>query len=294
MKVPAASETPPPLAVPQPEHEVSPEAEEKPSQPSPSVSGVANAGSANKVEQTSPVRGKAKGGAPPSRGKKAAAAAASNAPAEEGHVIPAVSAGDSNASYDEAKELLAMAADCDDDDNTASQANPAKEQGHGQPGGDKEASEAPPSKAGAAGGEKAKEINKERVLRDDEECFVADYTGVNEQPKTPKFELFDKVRRARIARELVEMDPEVELRIRTHPSKEAEEIRVLTADDTVEVVGTCGEWLRLAGNDEQWIKYMQSENEDIPEQLVDILGPSILSVASSLTSGDVTHLTCNL
>jgi hypothetical protein len=70
-----------------------------------------------------------------------------------------------------------MGADCDDDDNTASQANPAEEQGHGQPGDDKEASEEPPSKAGAAGGEKAKEINKERVLRDDEECFVADYTG---------------------------------------------------------------------------------------------------------------------
>jgi len=53
----------------------------------------------------------------------------------------------------------------------------------------------------------------------------------------------------------------------------------------VEVVGTCGEWLRLAGDDEQWIKYMQSDNPDIPEQLVDVLGPSLLSVASSFTSG---------
>jgi hypothetical protein len=123
------------------------------------------------------------------------------------------------------------------------------------------------------------------VLRDDEECFVAEYTGVNQQPETPPpFERFDKVRRARIARELVKMDAQVELRIRTHPSKEAEEVRVLTADDAVEVVGTCGEWLRLAGSDEQWIKYKQTENEDIPEQLVDFLGPSILS---SLTSGDL-------
>ena len=127
---------------------------------------------------------------------------------------------------------------------------------------------------------------KERVIRDDDECFVADYTGAaSNQPRTPKFEQFDKVRRARIARELVDIDPEVELRIRKHPSKDAEEIRVITAEDTVEVVGTCGEWLRLAGNDEQWIKYLQSENPDIPEQLVDVLGPSILSVASSLTSG---------
>ena len=107
------------------------------------------------------------------------------------------------------------------------------------------AAAAPPPKAGAAGGEKAKEIreiDQERVLRDDEECFVAEYTGVNQQPETPPpFERFDKVRRARIARELVKMDAEVELRIRTHPSKEAEEMRVLTADDAVEVVGTCGE-----------------------------------------------------
>ena len=128
--------------------------------------------------------------------------------------------------------------------------------------------------------------SKERVLRDDEECFVADYTGNQSgQPKTPKFEQFECVRRARIARDLVEMDETVELRIRKHPSKDAEEIRVMTADDMVEVVGTCGEWLRLAGDDEQWIKYMQSENPDIPEQLVDVLGPSFISVASSFTSG---------
>lgn len=134
--------------------------------------------------------------------------------------------------------------------------------------------------------EKASNQLKERVLRDDTECFVADYTGVeSDQPKVPKFEQFDNVRRARIARELVEIDPEVELRIRKFPSKDAEEIRVMTADDMVEVVGTCGEWLRLAGDDEQWIKYMQSDNPDIPEQLVDVLGPSLLSVASSFTSG---------
>ena len=84
---------------------------------------------------------------------------------------------------------------------------------------------------------------------------MADYTGAaSNQPRTLKFEQFDKVRRARIARELVEIDPEVELRIRRHLSKDAEEIRVITVEDTVELVGACGEWLRLAGNDEQWIK----------------------------------------
>jgi len=147
---------------------------------------------------------------------------------------------------------------------------------------------APPPKAGAAGAEKAKEIDKERVLRDDEECYVADSTAVNKQKENPpKFELFDQVRRARIARELVEMDAQVQLCIRTHPSTEAEEICVLAAGDVVEGVGTRGEWLRLAGSDEQWIKYMQSDKKDIPEQLVDFLGPSILTVASSLTSGDL-------
>jgi hypothetical protein len=146
--------------------------------------------------------------------------------------------------------------------------------------------EAPPAVTPAAPGCSGDKQGKERVIRDDDECFVADYTGAaSNQPRTLKFEQFDKVRRARIARELVEIDPEVELRIRRHPSKDAEEIRVITVEDTVEVVGTCGEWLRLAGNDEQWIKYLQSENPDIPEQLVDVLGPSILSVASSLTSG---------
>ena len=157
-----------------------------------------------------------------------------------------------------------------------------------QEGGCAAADEAPAAGGAAAAPDAAadKQQNKERVIRDDDECFVADYTGAaSNQPRTPKFEQFDKVRRARIARELVEMDPDVELRIRKHPSKDAEEIRVMTADDTVEVVGTCGEWLRLAGNDEQWIKYLQSENPDIPEQLVDVLGPSIMSVASSLTSG---------
>ena len=139
---------------------------------------------------------------------------------------------------------------------------------------------------GGGAGEAGTTPDKERVLRHDDECFLADYTvNQSEQPSTPKFRQFELPQRARIARELIELDPEVELRIRKLPSKDAEEIRVLTADDIVEVVGTCGEWLRLAGNDEQWIKYMQSENAEIPEQLVDVLGPSLLSVASSLTSG---------
>jgi hypothetical protein len=155
-----------------------------------------------------------------------------------------------------------------------------------KPGDAKEPSSSATEACGKDASEPTTEAQKERVLRDDEDCFVADYTGVqSDQPKTPKFEQFDKVRRARIARELVEMDPDVELRIREHPSKDAQEIRVLAADDIVEVVGTCGEWLRLAGDDEQWIKYRQSENPDIPEQLVDVLGPSIMSVASSFTSG---------
>lgn len=119
------------------------------------------------------------------------------------------------------------------------------------------------AQAAASEKEEKKEVkredSKERTLRDDEECFIADYTGNKPEQKVKKFEAFNQVRRARIARDLVEEDPDVQLRVRKEPNIEADELMVIGADDTVEVVGRCGEWVRLSGDEERWMLSVKNE-----------------------------------
>eukprot|EP00286_Rhodomonas_abbreviata_P025144 CAMPEP_0181313202 /NCGR_PEP_ID=MMETSP1101-20121128/14121_1 /TAXON_ID=46948 /ORGANISM="Rhodomonas abbreviata, Strain Caron Lab Isolate" /LENGTH=274 /DNA_ID=CAMNT_0023420137 /DNA_START=20 /DNA_END=840 /DNA_ORIENTATION=- len=126
------------------------------------------------------------------------------------------------------------------------------------------AADQPPAKAAAKGEVEATAESKDRVLRDDEECFVADYTGNKTPSGTPKFVQFSSVHKARISRDLVEADEDVSLRIRKEPSKDADELMCIGADDTVEIVGKCGDWLRLAGDEERWmLSIMKGEEEDI-------------------------------
>eukprot|EP00960_Hanusia_phi_P074804 768320-Hanusia_phi.AAC.2 len=101
----------------------------------------------------------------------------------------------------------------------------------------------------------------ERLLRDDADCFLADYTkaGIAGSGKSMKFKHYNAVKRAKISRALVDVDPDVELRVRREPSVDAEEVMSIGADDVVEVVGECGNFLRLSGDEERWILYQQDD-----------------------------------
>ncbi len=91
------------------------------------------------------------------------------------------------------------------------------------------------------------------VLRDDEDCFLADFTKGAKLDKGNKFELWDPFKRGRIAVSLVEMDPDVTLRIRSAPGLDASEVGIVHPGDTFDVAGRCGFWLRICGDDERWV-----------------------------------------
>ena len=104
-------------------------------------------------------------------------------------------------------------------------------------------------------------VGGERLLRDDAECFLADYTkaGSAGSGNSLKFKHYNAVKKAKISRALVEVDPDVQLRVRKEPSVDAEEVMSIGADDVVEVVGECGNFLRLSGDEERWILYQQDD-----------------------------------
>ncbi|KAJ1489409.1 hypothetical protein T484DRAFT_1780305, partial [Baffinella frigidus] len=135
--------------------------------------------------------------------------------------------------------------------------------------------------AGAAGGEEVA-AGAERTLRDDSECFIADYTksGAGQVSAARKFVGYAEARQGRIARSIVEIDPDVVLRVRAEPSLEGAEVMEITAADTVEVVGTCGDWMRLAGDEERWVL---SKSGDIT--LIDLVSQGWGVSASAALSG---------
>ena len=95
----------------------------------------------------------------------------------------------------------------------------------------------------------------ESVLRDDEECFLADFTRGTDSSteKKCKFELFEPFKRGRIAGDIVDMDPDVTLRIRAAPGLDAAEVGTIQVGDCFDIAGCCGHWLRLCGNEEKWV-----------------------------------------
>ena len=113
--------------------------------------------------------------------------------------------------------------------------------------------------------------DKTTILRDDEECFLADFTkaGIGDSNKQIKFELWDPFKRGRIAASLVELDPDVTLRIRDAPGLDAQEVGEIKVGETFDIAGCCGCWLRIYGNEERWV---MEKNEDLV--LVEVLPQS--------------------